>query len=78
MSVFFQVLYVECFTRSRYQVSVYRIPMVLWRFSMLANELRGRPSMDMNPSEFIFDNAQRSSSPKTAWPMKAKFYMEPP
>ena len=28
--IFFQVLYVLCFTRPRYQVSVYRTTLVLW------------------------------------------------
>ena len=46
----FQVLYVLCFSRPRYQVSVTK-PLVLW--------------------SNVF-------SSETAWPIKAKFYVEPP
>ena len=80
----FQVLYVLCFTRPRYQLSVYRTigPFLAHLSRRLTGELIGypwirrpsvRPSVVIRP--FTFSNIFSS---ETAWPIKAKFYVEPP
>ena len=75
----FQVLYVLCFTRPQYQVSVYRTigPMVSspepkahrWAYSI---PMVRRPSSVRRPS-VVVRNAQRSSSPKPLVRSKPNF-----
>ena len=76
-------LYVLCFPRSRYQVSVYRTTGPLFFLAHLSRRLTGeligypwirRPSSS-SVCPFTFSNIFSS---ETAWPIKAKFYVEPP
>ena len=79
----FQVMYVLCFTRPRYQVSVYRTigPLVIIsspeplgsQGELIVYQSSRRLSVRRRRKQF-----QTSSSPKTAWPIKAKFYVEHP
>ena len=72
-------MYVLCFTRPRYQVSVYRTigPLVSSpepfgsQGELIVYPLSRRPSVVRPPFSKIF-------SSETAWPIKAKFYVEPP
>ena len=78
----FQVLFVLCFARQRYQVSVYRTigPLVS---SPEPKVMVWRPwsSVERRPSVVVVVRRPQCSNiffSDTAWPIKAKFYMEPP
>ena len=98
----FLVLYVLCFTRPRYQVSVYRTigPLVLLSYCRYFDEtftamllVFSSPEPSGSQGElivYLWSGVRRTSSSivrphfsnifssETAWPIKAKFYVEPP
>ena len=79
----FQVLYVLCFSRPRYQVSVYRTigPLVLLKIICFLAHLSQRliGELIVYPwSDVCRSQCSNIFFSETAWPIKAKFYVEPP